>query len=102
MKTTMEVVVAITTTENAIVELQLDRNRIIFSCCCNVQGDFMSKQQVDFVSTDGKLQKRISSDQQIEALQKMRDIQINKEDRLEIQALIAKRIVELTREIRKG
>lgn len=62
----------------------------------------MSKQQVDFVSTDGKLQKRISSDQQIEALQKMRDIQINKEDRLEIQALIAKRIVELTREIRKG
>ena len=62
----------------------------------------MSKRNVDFVSTDDKLQRVISSDQQINALKRMRDIQTDKESRLEIQGLITKRIAELVRELQKS
>ena len=58
----------------------------------------MSKRDVDFISTDEKLQKKISSDQELNALKRMRDLQENREDRQEIQEFIKKRIAELVDE----
>jgi len=62
----------------------------------------MSKREVDFVSTDERLQKKINSDQELNALKRMRDLQSDREDRLEIQGFIDKRIAELIREYKES
>ena len=58
----------------------------------------MSRRGVDFVSTDEKLKSRLSKDQQLDALRRMRDLETNQESRAEIQEFIQKRIAELISE----
>jgi len=92
------VMAAAARTTNATVNTRFNQFCIISLYAQHV-GDFMSKREVDFVSPDDKLQKKISSDQELNALKKMRDLQTDQESKLEIQDFIDKRIAEICHDV---
>ena len=62
----------------------------------------MSRREADFISTDKKLQSKIDSDQTLNTLKRLRELETDKEARAEIQAFVMKRIAEIIDEDRKG
>jgi hypothetical protein len=56
---------------------------------------------VDIATFATTIQKRINSDQELSALKKLRDIQTDGVDKLNIQSLIDKRINEITDKLLK-
>jgi hypothetical protein len=58
----------------------------------------MSKREVDYVSTDDKLQRVIASDQRLIALKQLRDLETSQDLRAEIHKMVQARVAEINQE----